>query len=126
MVKKSYIVKFLKFILKIIKFLFVDLWSKVTWTEIIILVILGRAFLLFIAIYHANYEVGCSDGTREEIHLNSTYLCGRYVEVERNINILGVTWEINYLDYSSNSRQNDFDDYLTSRINASLHNLTIH
>lgn len=99
--------------IKILKF-WSDLWDKVTWPEIIILFILGKLFLMYIALNVATYHVSCDDGSVEEIHINSTYLCGREVHVERHVSLFGVSWSIDYTD----TKQNGIMDYNFGNISS--------
>lgn len=94
----------------------IAMWNKITWLEIIILFVLGKAFLFYIALNHAHYYVECENQTVEEIFPHSTELCGREVFVQREISFWGVDWEIHYMDESQDQfMQDSIAEYLNNK-----------
>lgn len=71
--KESYLVK-------IIKFLFVEIWRKISWTEIIIICILMVSVMTFIKVNVATYHVECSDGSIVEVHHGLNQVCDREMD----------------------------------------------
>ena len=68
-----------KQLLRIINF-WDKLWSKITWTEVIVLTIIGLLFLSYARVNLANYYVNCENQT---IKLNEgiNEVCGKMIKL---------------------------------------------
>lgn len=72
MEKESYIIKILN--------LFGKLFSKLSWTEVIILCLIIIGSMTYIKVNVATYHVECDDGSVVEIHHGITEACDQLVD----------------------------------------------